>query len=203
MSLRLGLLAASRIAQEAVVRPASDVAGIELIAIGARDLARAEGAARTWGIPHAMGSYDEVIASDTVDAVYIATPAALHCKWALAAIEAGKHVLCEKPLASNAEDAARIADAAKASTVVVMEAFHWRYHPYAEQIRRVLDSGLLGRVNRIEAVFELPESVIDRADIRWDVSIGGGSTMDLGCYSIQWARFAAGEEPVVVSAEAV
>jgi predicted dehydrogenase len=84
-----------------------------------------------------------------------------------------------------------------------MEAFHWRYHPYATQIRSVIDSGVLGRIDRIEAVFDIPDGRIARDDIRWNLAIGGGATMDLGCYSIQWARFAAAADPEVVSAEAV
>jgi predicted dehydrogenase len=203
MSVRLGLLAASRIAQRAVIDPALDVDGVDLTAVGARDVGRARAAADGWKIPHAYGSYRELIASDEVDAVYIATPASLHREWAIAAIEAGKHVLCEKPFAANADDARRIADAARAGDVVVMEAFHWRYHPYAAQIRAVLDSGVLGRPDRIEAVFDIPEGAIGRDDIRWDLAIGGGATMDLGCYPIQWVRFAADADPDVVSAEAV
>ncbi len=202
MTVRLGLLAASRIARSAVVAPAPDVAGVELTAVAARDLDRARSAADEWGMPQAYGSYAELIAADDVDAVYIGTPAAMHREWAIAAIEAGKHVLCEKPFAANADDARRIADAARGSDVVVMEAFHWRYHPYAGQIRGVLDSGVLGRIDRIEAVFDIPAGRIGFDDIRWDLSIGGGATMDLGCYPIQWVRFAAGAEPDVVSAVA-
>ena len=203
MSIRLGLVAASRIAQKAVVDPVPDVDGVALTAVGARDLGRAQAAATKWGIPHAFGSYTELIESDQVDAVYIGSPASLHRGSALEAIEAGKHVLCEKPFAANADDARAIADAARGSDVVVMEAFHWRYHPYVDQIRQVLDSGVLGRLDRIDAVFDIPDGRIPRTDIRWDLSIGGGATMDLGCYSIQWARFAAGSDPDVVSAEAV
>jgi predicted dehydrogenase len=150
----------------------------------------------------AYGSYEELIADGDVDAVYIGTPATMHRQWTIAAIEAGKHVLCEKPFAANADDARRIADAARDSDVVVMEAFHWRYHPYAQQIRDVIDSGVLGRIDRIEAVFDIPDGRIGRDDIRWDLSVGGGSTMDLGCYPIQWVRFAAGTDPDVVSAVA-
>jgi len=200
MTVRLGLLAASRIATSAVVAPASDVDGVDLIAVAARDLDRARSAADEWGIADAYGSYADLIAADDVDAVYIGTPAALHREWAIAAIEAGKHVLCEKPFASNADDARRIADAARDSDVVVMEAFHWRYHPYADQIRGVLDSGALGRIDRIEAVFDIPDGRIGRDDIRWNLPIGGGATMDLGCYPIQWVRFAAAAQPDVVSA---
>jgi predicted dehydrogenase len=112
-------------------------------------------------------------------------------------------VLCEKPFAANADDARRIADAARGSDVVVMEGFHWRYHPFARQFRDVVESGVLGRIDRIEAAFDIPDGAIPRTDIRWDVPIGGGATMDLGCYAIQWVRHAAGEDPDVVSAEAV
>jgi predicted dehydrogenase len=203
MTVRLGLVAASRIADKAVIQPVPDVRGVEVTAVGARDLARAQEAAARWGLAHAYGSYAEVIASEHVDAVYIGTPASMHREWAIAAIEAGKHVLCEKPFAANADDARLIADAAHAGDVVVMEAFHWRYHPYADQIRSVIDSGVLGRIDRIDAVFDIPDGAIDRADIRWDLAVGGGATMDLGCYSIQWARFAAGADPDVVSAEAI
>ena len=202
MTLRLGLLAASRIAGPAVVDPVPAVDGVELSAVAARDLGRARAAADDWGVRGAYGSYRELIDSDEVDAVYIGTPAAHHRQWAIAAIEAGKHVLCEKPFASNADDARRIADAARGSDVVVMEAFHWRYHPYADQIRAVLDSGVLGRIDRIEAVFDIPDGRIGRDDIRWDLAIGGGATMDLGCYPIQWVRFAAAADPDVVSAVA-
>lgn len=203
MALRLGLVAASRIAQKAVIEPLPGVAGVELSAVAARDHERARAAADEWGAPLAFGSYEELMTCDEIDAVYIGTPAALHREWAIAAIEAGKHVLCEKPFASNADDARRIADAARSGDVVVMEAFHWRYHPYAERIRSVLDSGVLGRVDRIEAAFDIPDGRIGRSDIRWDLPLGGGSTMDLGCYSIQWVRFAAGADPDVVSATAV
>ncbi|MEO6652452.1 MAG: Gfo/Idh/MocA family oxidoreductase [Ilumatobacteraceae bacterium] len=203
MTVRIGLLAASRIADLAIMKPVPDVDGVEVTAVAARDLERARAAADGWGIEHAHGSYEELIASDHVDAIYIGTPAAMHREWAIKAIEAGKHVLCEKPFASNADDARRIAHAAHAGDVVVMEAFHWKYHPYAEQIRTVLDSGVLGGPDRIEAVFDIPDGRIALDDIRWNLEIGGGATMDLGCYSIQWARFAAEGEPEVVSAEAV
>ncbi len=203
MSVRIGLLAASRIADKAVIAPVAEVDGVELTAVAARDLDRARATADRVGAPHAFGSYDELLACDEVDAVYIGTPASLHRAWAIAAIEAGKHVLCEKPFAANADDARLIADAAASGEVVVMEAFHWRYHPYAEQIRSTIDSGVLGRIDRIEAVFDIPDGWISRDDIRWDLAIGGGSTMDLGCYPIQWVRFAAGSDPDVVSAEAV
>ena len=203
MTVRLGLVAASRIAVPAIVDPVGKVDGIDLVAVAARDLGRAQESASKWGADRAYGSYEELIADPDVDAVYIGTPAALHREWAIAAIDAGKHVLCEKPFAANADDARLIADVANGSVVVVMEAFHWRYHPYASQIRAVLDSGVLGRIDRIEAAFDIPDGRIGRDDIRWNLPLGGGATMDLGCYPIQWVRFAAAADPDVVSAEAV
>ena len=101
--------------------------------------------------------YEAMLASDAVDAVYIGLPNQLHAAWSIAAMEAGKHVLCEKPFAANADDARRIADAARGGDVVVMEAFHWRYHPYARQIRDAVESGVLGRIDRIEALWEETE----------------------------------------------
>jgi predicted dehydrogenase len=202
MTLRIGVLAASRIAEEALIQPAALVEGVELTAIAARDLGRAKQAADRWNIPQAFGSYDELIDCDDVDAIYIGTPATLHRRWAIAAIEAHKHVLCEKPFAANADDAQLIADAASRGDVVVMEAFHWRYHPYVGQIRAVLDSGVLGEITTIDATFGIPKGEITLDDIRFDLSVGGGSTMDLGCYPIQWVRFAAGAEPEVTSATA-
>ena len=108
-----------------------------------------------------------------------------------------------RPLAANADDARLIADAARAGDVVDMEAFHWRYHPFAQQVRDVVESGVLGRIDRIDAAFDIPDGAIARDDIRWDLPLGGGATMDLGCYPIQWVRWAAGSDPDVVSAEAV
>ncbi|HEY8094434.1 MAG TPA: Gfo/Idh/MocA family oxidoreductase [Acidimicrobiales bacterium] len=202
MTLRIGVLAASRIAQPALIDPAGLVDGVELTAVAARDLERARDAAERWGLAHAYGSYGELIASPEVDAVYIGTPAALHREWAIAAIAAGKHVLCEKPFAANAADAQEIADAAAASDRVVMEAYHWRYHPFAGMIRAALDSGVLGPLQRAEARFNIPTGRISRSDIRWNLSLGGGGLMDLGCYSVQWVRFALGTDVVVVEATA-
>ncbi len=208
-SIKIGLLAASRIATSAVVDPVAQVDGVEISAVAARSADRAAEAAQRWGTPRHYGSYQDLIDSD-VDAIYIGTPAALHRRWAVATLEAGKHLLCEKPLASNAADAQIIAEAAAqaaANGVVAMEAFHWRYHPVVDQIRSVLQSGELGDVERVTTRFDIDDGRIALDDIRWNLSIGGGALMDLGCYNIQWLRFV-GEvlnlgEPTVESAAAV
>ncbi len=198
--VRLGVLAASRIAARAVVEPAPLVEGVQVTAVAARDGDRAQAAADLWGVPAAFGSYEAMLASPTIDAVYIATPAALHRRWVLAALEAGKHVLCEKPFAANGADARVMAAAAADTDLVVMEAFHWRYHPLVPQMREAL--GVIGDIEQIDAWFEIANGLIPRTDIRWTLALGGGSTMDLGCYAIHWARWVAGSEPAVVSARA-
>jgi predicted dehydrogenase len=212
--LRLGLLAAARITGPAVIEPAALVEGVELVAVAARSPERAREVAETWGVPMALASYDELVTSPDVDAVYVATPASLHHRWTLAALEAGKHVLCEKPLAANAGEAREMVAAAERADRLLMEAFHWRYHPLVGQMAEVLASGRIGAIERVEASFDLPDGQIPRTDIRWDVAIGGGALMDLGCYPLQWVRWAVGGvrhrfavsdtvgEPMVVAAVA-
>lgn len=202
MTVRLGILAAARIAVPAIVNPVREVEGVDLVAVAARDHDRAKTAADDWGAHRAHGSYDELIADPEVDAIYIGTPASLHRPWAVAALDAGKHVLCEKPLASNADDARLIAAAAERSETVAMEAYHWRYHPFAKQIADIMESGRLGRIDRIDAAFDIPAGRISPDNIRWTLPLGGGATMDLGCYPIQWVRHAAGADPDVVAARA-
>ncbi|HVR33314.1 MAG TPA: Gfo/Idh/MocA family oxidoreductase [Acidimicrobiia bacterium] len=197
---RIGLVAASRIAAGAIVEPARSIDGVEVSAVAARDLGRAEEAAERWGIPNAFGSYGEMLSSGSVDAVYVGTPAAFHRPCVLDALDAGLHVLCEKPFAANAEDARTMAAAAAQSDRVVMEAFHWRYHPLVTQMRAIIDR--IGPPRRADAAFVIPDGRIPRTDIRWNLRLGGGSTMDLGCYAIALVRWAVGSEPSVTSAVA-
>ncbi len=204
--MRLGLLAAARITSSAIIEPVVNLEGVDLVAVAARDLDRAKQSADDWDIPMAFGSYEELVASDDIDAIYIATPAALHHRWTLAALEAGKHVLCEKPLAANAAEAREMVDAGAAALdangQILMEAYHWRYHPMVDQMRVVIDSGVLGDITEVAARFNLPDGAIPRTDIRWDLGLGGGATMDLGCYPLQWVTWAMGAAPNVVSATA-
>lgn len=203
MTLRLGLIAASRIADEAVVEPARKVDGVEIVAVAARDDDRARAAADRWGLGTWYGSYEALLADRDVDAVYVATPAAMHREWTLAALDAGKHVLVEKPMAANAADARIMLDASHESDLVVMEAFHWRYHPLVEQMVKILDSGEIGEVHRVEAGFVVSGDRIPRHDIRWDLTLGGGAMMDLGIYPAGWVWWAMGERPKVTTATAV
>ena len=204
--MRLGLLAAARITTQAIIDPASAVEGVDVVAVAARDQGRADEAAERWDLDLAFGSYEALLESDEIDAIYIATPAALHHRWTIAALAAGKHVLCEKPFANNATEASEMVaagrDALADRGLILMEAFHWRYHPFVAQMQAVLDSGELGPIRHVEAHFNLPEQEIPKTDIRWNFAIGGGALMDLGCYPIQWVRWVAGAEPEVMSAEA-
>lgn len=165
-----------------------------------RDRARATAAAATLGFVEASTDLAAVLARKDIDVVDVATPNDTHHAIAMAALRAGKHVLCEKPLASNADEARQMAAAAERSGRRLVEAFHWRYHPLAARMRAVIDSGALGRVRHVEATMCIPLPL--PADIRYRLDLAGGATMDTGCYTISIVRFLAAAEPTVTSAEA-
>jgi predicted dehydrogenase len=198
--VRVGILGAARIAPMALIRPAQGRSDVVVTAVAARDAARADDFAAKHGIATAYGSYDELIADPELDAVYVPLPNSLHGRWTRAALDAGKHVLCEKPFTANAAEAADVAAYAAASDRVVMEAFHYRYHPMALRMEQIIASGELGRLQRVETTlcFPLPKF----SDIRYDYSLAGGATMDAGCYAVHMARTFGGGTPQVVSAQA-
>ncbi|TVS19149.1 MAG: gfo/Idh/MocA family oxidoreductase [Gammaproteobacteria bacterium] len=198
MTLRIGSLGAARIAPMALVRPARQVDGVEFTAVAARDPAKAEAFARKHGVPHRYDSYDELI--ENVDAVYNPLPNGLHGYWTQKALAAGKHVLCEKPFTANAHEARDIAAAHSGTGLVLMEAFHWRYHPLAERIRGLAHSEL-GEIRRVETEFCVPLPLFN--DIRYQLDLAGGATMDTGCYAIHILRQLGPSEPRVVSASAI
>ena len=174
-----------------------------MTAVASRSGDRAEEAARRWGLDFWYDSYEGLLSSPDIDAVYIGTPNSLHRPWTVTSLAAGKHVLIEKPLASNAEDALVMVEAATNSDLVAMEAFHWRYHPLVHQIRQVLDSGEIGEVERVEGRFLIGDGRIPRHDIRWQLQLAGGSLMDLGVYPAGWLSWVMGEAPDVVEAAAI
>lgn len=198
--VRIGVLGAARIAPAAVIRPARHVPEAKVVAVAARDTVRATRFAQKHGIPTVVPSYQELVEHPDVDAVYIPLPNSLHAEWTLAALASGKHVLCEKPFTSNAAEAEEVAEAAGHSGLVVMEAFHYRYHPLTKRAVEIIRSGELGPVRRVETAlcFPLPRF----SDIRYQLDLAGGATMDAGCYTIHMARTLGGEEPEVVSATA-
>jgi predicted dehydrogenase len=198
--LRIGILGAARIAPPALVRPARRVAEAEVAAVAARDPARARAFAAKHGIAKVHESYDALIDDPELDAVYNPLPNGLHCDWSIRALRAGKHVLCEKPIASNAEEAERMAKAALEADRILVEAFHYRYHPLAARLKEIVDSGELGAIEHVEAHLCVPLPL--PGDIRYRLDLAGGATMDTGCYAINLVRFLAGAEPEVVSARA-
>jgi predicted dehydrogenase len=200
--VRIGVLGAARIAPAALMKPARAVDGVEVAAIAARDRRRASAFAARHGIPVVHDSYADVVADPSLDAVYIPLPNGLHAQWTLAAIRAGKHVLCEKPFTSNAAQALEVQGAAEGTGLVVMEAFHYRYHPVAQRMADIVHSGELGRIQRVETAmcFPLPRF----SDIRYDFDLAGGALMDAGCYAVHSLRvLTPGGEPVVTGARAL
>jgi predicted dehydrogenase len=200
--LRIGLLGAAAIAPSALIKPARQTPRVSVTAVAARDRTRAEAFARKHGVPVVHADYDALLADPQVDAVYVPLPNGLHAEWTLKALQAGKHVLCEKPFTANRAEAERVADAADAafarSGLVVMEAFHYRHHALAERMREVVTCGELGELHRVEAdvCFPLPRF----SDIRYNYALAGGATMDAGCYAVHVARLLGNGDPAVTSA---
>ena len=198
--LRIGILGAARIAPTALIRPARQVPDVCIEAVAARDSVRARKFANKHRIPRVHESYDALLADPDIDAIYNPLPNGLHCEWTLRALEAGKHVLCEKPMASNAEEAERMADAAERHGRVLAEALHWRYHPLCIRACEIAQSGELGKLRHVEASLCIP--LLFPNDIRYRFDLAGGATMDTGCYAINMVRTFAGAEPEVTSARA-
>ncbi len=196
--MRLGIIGASGISDKAVIEPARVVDEVQLAGIAARDPARAEAVAARAGIERVYPNYADLIADSSLDAVYIPLANSLHAEWAIAALEAGRHVLCEKPLTSNAPQAETVVRTAQRCRRVAVEAFHWRYHPVAQRMLEL--SGQIGRLQRVEAHFN---ANIPSDNIRFNMELAGGSFMDLGCYCVHMVRAVAGLEPEVLRAQAV
>jgi predicted dehydrogenase len=200
-TIRIGILGAARIAPAAIVRPAHAVDEVEVAAVAARERGRAAGFATKHGIPRVLASYEALVEDPDIDAVYIPLPNGLHGRWTVAALQAGKHVLCEKPFTANAAEAAQVAaEAARRSELVVMEAFHYRYHPLFKRVRQLLDEGAIGTVRSIDTALCFP--LLGGGDIRWQLGLAGGSLMDAGCYAVHMLRHLAGGEPEVLDASA-
>lgn len=198
--VRLGILGAARIAPQAIVKAAIDLPEVEVCAIAAREPARAAEFAAAHRIERVLGSYEELVNDQLIDAVYNPLPNSLHYQWTIRALEAGKHVLCEKPIASNADQAAGLAETAERAGRVLGEALHYYYHPLAQRVRELMRSGVLGRLVEMEGRFSVP---VPSDNIRYQWNLAGGATMDLGCYALHWLRHFSGEDLKVMSATAV
>lgn len=200
MALRIGLIGASRVARYAMIEPAAVVEGVEIVAIAARDGARAEAYAAEHSIARAYGRYAALIADPTIDLIYIATPPAEHAAIALDAIAAGKHVLVEKPFAMTAAEARDVLAAADTAGVRVFEGMHAPHHRLFARLLEIVRGGEIGVVRSLDAEFS---TLIASDDpIRWNAALGGGALMDLGVYPLAWVRRLAGEKFDVIRTEA-
>jgi predicted dehydrogenase len=201
--LRIGILGAARIAPSAIIFPAH-ATGHQLVAVGARDKVRANEFAKQYMIEKAYSSYQEVIDDPNVDVIYNPLPNNAHGPWNIRALAAGKHVLSEKPSASNAAEAKEVAAAVSKSGKVFMEGFHYYYHPVFQRLLAIIKSGEIGEVIKVESALLIP--MPDKNDLRLKFDLAGGSIMDVGCYALHSQRMISqlitGGEPTVVSTEA-
>ena len=172
-NLRIATLGAARITPAALVKPAREVDGVEVVAVAARDRGRAEKFAAKHGIPRVLDSYDAVVTDPEIDAIYNPLPNGLHGVWTERALAAGKHVLCEKPFTANAEEAQSVADAAAATDRVVMEAFHYRYHPVAQRMIDVVAGGEIGDLRHVETAMCIPLPMPSRMNVCTSASGSG------------------------------
>jgi D-xylose 1-dehydrogenase (NADP+, D-xylono-1,5-lactone-forming) len=197
MPLRWGILSTANITNK-LLDSGTDQ---EFVAVGSRDTARAEAYAAEKGLARAHGSYEALLADPEVDAIYNPLPNALHVEWSIRALEAGKHVLCEKPLSRRPEDVERAFAVAEREGRVLAEAFMWRHHPQVARARELIDEEAIGDLRVIRSHFAFPAA--DPDDIRLQASLDGGGLMDVGCYCVSGCRTIAGAEPVWVSADLV
>jgi D-xylose 1-dehydrogenase (NADP+, D-xylono-1,5-lactone-forming) len=196
--VRWGILSTARINRK-LLAGAREATGVEVVAVASRDRPRGEAFAAEHGIGRVHGSYDALLADDEVEAIYVPLPNSLHVPWSVKALEAGKHVLCEKPLTRRGAEAEAAFDAAERSGRLLMEAFMWRYHPQTEALVRLARDIAPLRVVRAAFGFPLPA---DPANVRWQGALEGGALMDVGCYCVSALRLLGGE-PERVAGEAV
>jgi predicted dehydrogenase len=199
--LRIGILGAARIAPDALIAPARLAPGVRVQAVAARDAARAQAFASAHDVPHIAPDYAALLRRDDIDAVYVALPVSHHAQWTIAALEAGKAVLCEKPMALDSAEARTMIDAAHRTGQLLMIATHCHYHPYWTAVEDIIRSGVLGRIMRLGAAFRVKVSVGDH-QIRLRPELGGGALWDIGWYPAHWLRWAMRAEPEVITATA-
>jgi predicted dehydrogenase len=198
--LRWGVIGTANIARAAVIPALKQSGNGKLVAVASRDQARAQAFAEQHAIPRSYDSYRALLTVDDIDAVYIPLPNSLHREWSIRAAEAGKHILCEKPLALDAAECRDMQDAAERNGVRLMEAFMYRFHPQTEKVIDLLRRGAVGKPQMIYAAFTF--RLKDRSNIRMQPELGGGSLMDVGCYCVNVSRTLAGGEPVEAQAYA-
>ncbi|TML74170.1 MAG: Gfo/Idh/MocA family oxidoreductase [Actinobacteria bacterium] len=192
--MRIGILSTARI-NHSILTAASSTDAAEVVAVGSRDLGRALEYAREHGLERAHGSYEALLDDPAVDAVYVSLPNSLHAEWSRRALEAGKHVLCEKPLGRRPDDVERAFEVAAERGLVLMEAFMYRHHPQTHALVQCIASGRIGELRQLRTSFT--STLEDPDDVRLRPELDGGALMDLGCYCVDVARLLAGEPEVV------
>lgn len=198
-TLRWGILSTANIGVKSVIPALQASSNGDVVAVSSRNQNKAQEVAKQLDIPQAYGSYEEMLASD-IDAVYNPLPNSLHKEWTTKALEAGKHVLCEKPLGISADECDEMAAVAEARKVVLMEAFMYRFHPRFARLTELIQKGTIGDIKLIRSTFSFKLNRED--DIRWRANLGGGALYDVGCYCVNVSRTLAGEEPASVQAYA-
>jgi predicted dehydrogenase len=200
--IRIGVLGTARVVPYGLLAPAKETQGVEVTAIASRTQSKAEAFAARHGLKRSFGSYQTLVDSPDIDAVYVALPTSLHHEWASQALKAGKHVLCEKPLAENARLAQDLVHLASEQGRVLFEGMHVRFLDKLLRQRELVLSGEFGRLTRIESCFRTPYVPIAKDDFRRSFELGGGAALDVGCYAVSCLRYVAGEEPEVLSVKA-
>ena len=188
--VRWGIISTADINRK-VIPGAKDSSQVDLVAVASRDQARAEAYALEWDIERAYGSYDALLADPDVEAVYISLPNTLHCEWSIRALEAGKHVLCEKPLSRHPEEVEAAFDAAERAGRLLSEAFMYRHNPQTKRLRALVDEGAIGEPRLVRAAFSY--ALYDPENIRLQTDVEGGALMDVGCYCVSGSRLVGGE----------
>jgi len=199
--IRFGVLGTARVVPYGLLAPAKETPGVEMSAVASRTPQKAAEFAARHGIQRGFGSYEALLEAPDIDAVYIALPPALHYDWVRRAIEAGKHVLCEKPLAANAQLAQELTVFARQHGRVLVEAMHVRYLDRLRRQRELLAGGEFGRLLHIESCFRAPYTPMAKDDFRLRFELGGGAALDVGCYAVSCLRYMAGEEPEILSVQ--
>ena len=194
MAVKWGLVSTADINRK-LIPGAQASPKVELLAVASRDRARAEAYAREWGIERAYGSYEALLADPDVEAVYVPLPNTMHSEWSIRAVEAGKHVLCEKPFSRNVDEVEAAYDAAEREGRLLSEAFMYRHHPQTRRLQELVDEGAIGELRLIRSAFSY--SLYDEENIRLRTDVDGGSLMDVGCYCVSGSRLLAGEPEAV------
>jgi len=195
--VRWGVLSTAKIAREKVIPAIQKSSNGRVVAICSRNRDQAENTAKSLDIDKAYGSYEELLSDSDIDAVYIPLPNHLHVEWAIKAIQAGKHVLCEKPIGVSAAEASRLlVEAQKNNHLKVMEAFMYRFHPQWIKVKSLIKDGVIGEVKAVQSFFSYFN--IDPQNIRNKIDVAGGALMDIGCYCVSFPRFLFDEEPIRV-----